>query len=357
MWSSSRNTSLYGDKQMRKNKLYDHNRKKKDGETLYIFGERLKQLMADNDMTARMLADRIVKNGGDVTIEGVRKWTQHYIFPSERNLTALCKVFYPYSAEYFRGVVEAPDYHYQYIMDETGLTWEAIENIKKISKKYKDTLNAVLKSEYIEDIVQCIESSKGEKHTVLREEYVALDYLKDYIDFFDTVSDKDKNLIKHQLDSIHRNIERLSDEEINKPFKGKYGDSTPAFEISAYKLGVQYSFDTLFDNEVPKLKSLHYSDLIDIYNKFIKPTESFKSYSEDNTESYRAKVLAPLKEILVQEKIGQYHTDNEKDEIILNKETQKKISALYEKAQKIIEASGNVEPEKPTKKRSQRKKV
>ncbi len=322
-----------------------------------ILSERLNYLKEHYEgkkITAKEIFNRVKANGGNVSApDTINKWLQGRIFPSEENLIALAKAFPPYSSDYFRGITKAPDYNYQYIMKETGLSWNAIDHLKKLSKNHKDTLNAVLESEYIEDIVQCIESSKGEKHHVLRDEYNALDYIRDYIDFYSTVSDNDKGLVKIHLDSLQQKIDRLSDEAINKPFDKVSGGSVSAFEIAAYKLRLQESFSEFFKSIVPDLKAYHYPDLKDIFDKFIKPTETFEGYSEE----YMAKVLMPLSEILVQEKIGQYKKDTDEGKIIVNEKTEKKLSALYEKAQKIIEASGSETTEKPTQKKSKRKKV
>ena len=268
-------------------------------------------------------------------------------------MLALTKLYNPFSLDYLFGLSNNPDKWLDNICEYTGLSWKAISHLKKLSKKHKDTLNAVLESEYIEDIVQCIESSKGEKHHVLRDEYNALDYIRDYIDFYSTVSDNDKGLVKLHLDSLQQKIDRLSDEAINKPFDKVSGGSVSAFEIAAYKLRLQESFSEFFKSIVPDLKAYHYPDLKDIFDKFIKPTETFEGYSEE----YMAKVLMPLREILVQEKIGQYKKDTDEGKIIVNEKTEKKLSALYEKAQKIIEASGNTEPKKPSKKKPTGKKA
>lgn len=323
----------------------------------YAFGTKLKARMKEKGYTVETLKNEInkiiIKPVGD---QAIRDWMQHYSIPETTDrMYAICKIFAPYSFEYFMDIVkEEPTHNLQYIYDNTGISsLKAIENLKAISRKHKGTLNAVLESEYIEDIVQCIESSKGEKHHVLRDEYNALDYIENYIDFYGDTSDDDKGQIKMQLDSLQQKIDRLSDEAINKPFDKNNGGSVSAFEIAAYKLRLQESFNDFFKSIVPELKSFHYPDLKDIFDKLLKPTESLKGYSED----YFINVLFPLHEIIKQEKIPQYHEDTEAGKVIENKDTKKKISTLYEKAQKIIEKSGNDKPIKPTKKKSQRKKV
>lgn len=324
----------------------------------YTFGTQLEKLKKEFSKTNNDIANDIQQyfDNDESAAKGstVNCWVNHENIPEADLLLALANIYKPFSLDYLFGLSDNPDKWLDNICDYTGLSWKAIDHLKKLSKKHKDTLNAILESEYIEDIVQCIESSKGEKHHVLRDEYNALDYIKKYIeDFYCSYSENEKAPIKPELDSLQHKIERLSDEAINKPFDKVNGGSVSAFEIAAYKLRLQESFNEFFNSIVPKLKSFHYQDLKDIFDKFIKPTEAIGGYSEE----YFVKILMPLARIITQEKIPQYHKDSEEGIVIENEETQKKISALYEKAQKIIETSGNDKAQRPTKKKSQRKKV
>ena len=334
-------------KESRKIKDYDDAGKFGTGDNREILSIRLKELKdtyEEKKITAEELYNRVVANGGNVkSPDTVNKWIQGRTFPTEENLIALSKVFPPYSSDFFRGLTPAPNYDYQYIMKETGLSAEAITHLKEIKKSKKKILNKILESSYLDDLIQCIESSKDEKHHVLRDEYNALDYINDYIDFYSDESNG-KGQIKLHLDSLENKIDRLSDEALNKPLKGA---SVPAFDIAMYKQILQESFNEFFKEAVPPLKALHYPDLKDIFEKFIKPTEAI----ENRTEYYE-RILFPLHEILTQEKQPQYFNDTENEQVIINSETQKKLSDLYEKAQEYFSSDANIEsPKKATKKK------
>ena len=348
----------------------------------YAFGTKLKARMEEKGYTVETLKNEInkiiIKPVGD---QAIRDWMQHYSIPETTDrMYAICKIFAPYSFEYFMDIVkDEPTHNLQYIYDNTGISSiEAIEHLKKISKKYnKETLDTVLKSKYLDTLIEGIERAQKQKYTVLTYEKTALSCIEDYIDkiYLTTIHDPvdeipdpadehpDEEITRFSvttaykyIDDLFNKIERLSDEEINNPFKGDRMDTVSiALDRETYKAYIQNAFNNLFKETVPDLQSFHYKEIMEIYERLIKPTKTFDTF----TYEYYMEILKPLKDILKEyrKEGSRYDKDFAEGKASKDKTYQKNISALYEKAQKIIEESGNDKPIKPTKKKSQRKKV
>jgi hypothetical protein len=352
--NASKTWEFWKKKKIEKN--YANRTKFEKDDKRYSFGIKLCERMGEKGYTAESLKgilDEMLPKAP--SLQTIRDWMQQKAFPDDsKTMAALCYIFRPYSFEYFSGIIdEEPNRDIQFIKEHTGLPDEStIDRMKELFDRNPVIMKSIVESHIIDDLIQCIESSQGEKHRVLTIEESVIKDIDHYIDYYNSPNFNSARS-EARIELLQNKINSLSDEEINVPFSnnGK-GGSVPAFDIAAYKLRLMEAFNTYF-NSVVKLESLHYSDLNDIFEKFIKPTGSFDAYSEE----YYERILFPLINILKQEKIPQYSADTHNGKVIENKETKRKLSALYEKAQQIIEASGYTIPKKPTQKKSKRKKV
>jgi transcriptional regulator with XRE-family HTH domain len=127
----------------------------------YRFGERLKERMKEDHMSRQDLIDAIFDmTGRQISMLTVNSWRQHRSIPGNDLLIAICNIFPPYSKDYFLGITEAPNYDLEFIHDKTGLSSDAIDHLKKISRKHSHTLNAILESEYLDKLIVGIDEAE-----------------------------------------------------------------------------------------------------------------------------------------------------------------------------------------------------
>ena len=101
----------------------------------YKFGTRLKEQMNKKGMKQKDLVDKM-----GVSESTVKDWYQHYKFPSEMNLAELCRIFAPCSMDYFHGNIDEPNYDVNFIVEYTGLSVEAVEQLHELKTKSATTV-------------------------------------------------------------------------------------------------------------------------------------------------------------------------------------------------------------------------
>ena len=207
--------------------------------------------------------------------------------------------FYPYSLDYLFGFTneEAPTRNMEYVMQETGLSYEAIKHLKELSGKYPDTLNDFLKSDFLDTIIDNTQAGRNLKYDVKHKEFDAQMSIFDYVSWYEDSLEHQKNnknyqkseLVKSARNSkireIASQIESLSDEKLNQ-------DSMPAYKLLQIKATVRAKLEEYFSKTIPALESKKYRELLRIFNENIKPIENTPEY----TEEYYNNVLVPLQE-------------------------------------------------------------
>jgi transcriptional regulator with XRE-family HTH domain len=148
----------------KKNVIQNHYRVFDEGDPRYLFGERLKERMKEAHMSRQDLIDAIFDlTGRHISMLTVNSWRQHRSIPGNDLLIAICSIFPPYSKDYFLGIIEAPNYDMEFIHEQTGLSSDAVDHLKKMSRKYRKTLNAILESEYLDKLIAGIDEAGKNK--------------------------------------------------------------------------------------------------------------------------------------------------------------------------------------------------
>lgn len=291
---------------------------------LYSFADKLKALRDKENLSNKQLKERIESHlGYEFSEATLNNWLQHFSFPEYDKLVAICKVFPPYSVDFFMGVInDAPSYDHQFIMQEIGLSPDAIENLKKLSSEHTDTLNHFLESETFNSIIGNIDAGKEEGERFKDVEYETLNFIYDYLDVekdrfwdisyeeYERIDDSDsmalseseyklietrsfRALPETEIVLDNSDIESLKEhrEWVLDVIKSNYGGrkTIPELKIDQYKMNTISVIQEYFEQNTPSYcnKDEKLKEYLKIYNEKILP--------DNYTIQYFENVISPLR--------------------------------------------------------------
>lgn len=252
---------------------------------LYSFADKLKALRDKKGYTNQQLKKAIEeKLGYDFSEATLNNWLQHFAFPEYEKLVAICKVFPPYSVDYFMGVIEdKPSYDLAFIEEYTGLSCEAIEHLKKLSNSfYPENLSSFLISDTFTSLIKNIWEMHMQERDVNMYVNDAFSSIDDFISIYKWAIDNDysQESMNAAINELFYTINSLSDENIK--------DMPSALLIERKRRKAVELIDDYFDNA--KIATSRYSDLIELFNTHILPITKTDKY----TKEYYEKNLKPI---------------------------------------------------------------
>lgn len=265
---------------------------------LYKFADRLKELRDKEGYTNKELKKAIEgKLGYEFSESTLNNWLQHYGFPDNEKLVAICKVFPPYSVDYFMGVIDKPSYDLAFIEEYTGLSCETIERLKDISESWPKEINEFFLDNYLlDEIIYDTSIIKFEKSKIDYDESVAIKWFYEFAQKYRELLEMKKenkipteellDLLDMELRSIQSHIAELSDDKLR--------DSIPYYRILQAKEDMRETLNYYSSTLCRNLMSEKYKAFTKVYDKYLKP---LKDKPELSTECLN-NVLIPLREYI-----------------------------------------------------------